>query len=90
MAYLVGQVHLRFAQQGWPLPDRRTVKARVDEIERRFAARKRQDAAAIKATTPVPASTRLHDRLRSFRLITRSWISLSSMRKRALRSGGHG
>src|SRR5215472_7810894 len=54
MGYLVGQVHLRFAQQGWPLPDRRTVKARVDEIERRFAARKRQDAAAIKATTPVP------------------------------------
>jgi hypothetical protein len=24
---------LRFAQQGWPLPDRRTVKDRVDEIE---------------------------------------------------------
>jgi putative transposase len=54
LAYLVGQVHLRFAQQGWPFPDRRTVKARVDEIERRVAAHKRRDAAAIKATTPVP------------------------------------
>lgn len=53
LAYLVGQVHLRFAQQGWPYPDRRTVKARVDEIERRSAAHKRRDAAAIKATTPV-------------------------------------
>ena len=54
LAHLVEQVHLRFAQQGWPLPDRRTVKARVDEIERRLTARKRRDEAAIKATTPVP------------------------------------
>lgn len=54
MAHLVEQVHLRFAQQGWPLPDRRTVKVRVDKIEKRVAARKRQDVSAIKATTPVP------------------------------------
>ena len=28
LTYLVEEVHLRFAQQGWPLPDRRTIKAR--------------------------------------------------------------
>ena len=54
LAYLVEQVHMRFAQQGWPLPDRRTIKARVDQIEKRLIARKRRDVAAIKATTPVP------------------------------------
>jgi hypothetical protein len=42
------------AQQGWPLPDRRTVKARVDQIEKRLTARKRRDLVAVKATTPVP------------------------------------
>jgi putative transposase len=54
LTYLVEQVHLRFAEQRWPLPDRRTIKARVDQIERRLMARKRRDVAAIKATTPVP------------------------------------
>lgn len=54
LTYLVEQVHLRFAQQGWPLPDRRTIKARVDQIEKRLTARKRRDVAAIKAATPVP------------------------------------
>ncbi len=54
LTHLVGQVHLRFVQHGWPLPDRRTIKARVDEIERRLAARKRKDKRAIKATTPIP------------------------------------
>jgi putative transposase len=54
LTYLVEQVYMRFAQKGWPLPDRRTVKARVDQIERRLAARKRDDVPAIKATTPVP------------------------------------
>lgn len=54
LTYLVEQIHMRFAQRGWPLPDRRTVKARVDQIERRLAARKRDDIPAIKATTPVP------------------------------------
>jgi putative transposase len=54
LTHLVEQVHLRFAQHGWPLPDRRTIKARVDEIERRLTARKRHDQRAIKAATPVP------------------------------------
>jgi putative transposase len=54
LAHLVEQVHLRFAQQSWQLPDRRTIKLRVDEIEKRLTARRRQDASAIKATTPVP------------------------------------
>ena len=54
LTYLVEQVHLRFAEQHWPLPDRRTIKARVDQIEKRLMARKRHDVAAIKATTPVP------------------------------------
>lgn len=54
LTYLVEQVHLRFAEQRWPLPDRRTIKARVDQIEKRLMARKRRDVTAIKATTPVP------------------------------------
>jgi putative transposase len=58
LAHLVGQIHLRFAQQGWPLPDRRTIKARVDDIDRRVTARKRRDEPAIKATTPVPGEYR--------------------------------
>jgi putative transposase len=58
LAYLVEQIHLRFKEKGWPLPDRRTVKARVDEIERRLTARKRRDAPALKATTPVPGQYR--------------------------------
>ena len=33
LAHLIEQVHLRFAQQNWSLPDRRTVKLRIDEIE---------------------------------------------------------
>ena len=53
LTYLVEQVHMRFALQGWRLPDRRTIKARVDQIEKRLIARKRRDVAAIKATTPV-------------------------------------
>jgi putative transposase len=54
LTYLVEQVHMRFAQQGWPLPDRRTIKARVNQIEKRLTARKRGDLAAIKAATAVP------------------------------------
>ncbi len=54
LTHLVEQVHLRFAQHGWPLPDRRTIKARVEEITAKVRARKRRDDRAIKATTPVP------------------------------------
>lgn len=54
LAHLIEQVHLRFAQQNWSLPDRRTVKLRIDEIEKRMVARKRQDVRTMKATTPVP------------------------------------
>lgn len=54
LTHLVEQIHLRFVQHGWPLPDRRTIKTRVDDIERRLVARKRKDKRAIKATTPVP------------------------------------
>jgi putative transposase len=54
LTYLVEQVHARFAERGWPLPDRRTVKARVDAIDRRVRALKRRDRQAIKATQAVP------------------------------------
>jgi putative transposase len=54
LTHLVEQVHLRFAERGWSPPDRRTVQTRVEEIEERVRARKRQDNRAIKATTPVP------------------------------------
>src|SRR3954462_683812 len=50
----VEQVHARFAERGWPLPDRCTVKARVDAIDRRVRALKRRDMQAIKATRAVP------------------------------------
>jgi len=46
LTYLVEQVHMRFAQQRWPLPDRRTIKARVDQLDRRLTARKRRDWSA--------------------------------------------
>jgi hypothetical protein len=38
---------MRFARQGWPLPDRRTIEARVDCIERRPTAHKRSDLVAM-------------------------------------------
>jgi len=34
MTYLIEQVRARCAQKGLPLPDRRTIKARVDRIDR--------------------------------------------------------
>ena len=54
MAYLIEQVRARCAQKGLPLPDRRTIKARVDRIDRRTVAVKRKDAKGVKATKAVP------------------------------------
>ena len=54
MTYLVEQVRARCAQKGLPLPDRRTIKARVDRIDRRTVALKRKDAKGVKATKAVP------------------------------------
>src|ERR1700733_7048566 len=51
MTYLIEQVRARCAQKGLPLPDRRTIKARVDRIDRRTVASKRNDAKRVKATT---------------------------------------
>ena len=51
MTYLIEQVRARCAQKGLPLPDRRTIKARVDRIDRRTVALKRKDAKGVKATT---------------------------------------
>jgi putative transposase len=50
MTYLIEQVRARCAQFGLPLPDRRTIKARVDRIDRRTVALKRKDARGVKAT----------------------------------------
>ena len=44
MTYLIEQVRARCARAELPLPDRRTIKARVDRIDRRVAALKRKDS----------------------------------------------
>jgi len=54
MTYLIEQVRARCAQNGLPHPDRRTIKARVDRIDRRTVALKRKDAKGVKATKTVP------------------------------------
>ena len=54
MTYLIEQVRARCAQKGLPRPDRRTIKARVDRIDRRTVALKRKDAKGVKATKAVP------------------------------------
>jgi len=54
MTYLIEQVRARCAQKGLPHPDRRTIKARVDRIDRRTVALKRKDAKGVKATKTVP------------------------------------
>ena len=54
MTYLIEQVRARCARAELPLPDRRTIKARVDRIDRRVAALKRKDSKGVKATKAVP------------------------------------
>ena len=54
MTYLIEQVRARCAEKGLPPPDRRTIKSRVDRIDRRTVALKRKDAKGVKATTAVP------------------------------------
>jgi putative transposase len=54
MDYLIELVRARCAQKGLPPPDRRTIKARVDRIDRRTVALKRKDARGVKATQAVP------------------------------------
>jgi putative transposase len=54
MTYLIEQVRARCAEKGLPPPDRRTIKSRVDRIDRRTVALKRKDAKGLKATTAVP------------------------------------
>jgi putative transposase len=54
MTYLIEQVRARCARDGLPLPDRRTIKARVDRMDQRAVAIKRKDSTGIKATKAVP------------------------------------
>jgi putative transposase len=54
MTYLVEQVRARCARKGLRLPDRRTVKVRVDRIDRRTVALKRKDLKGVKTTEAVP------------------------------------
>jgi putative transposase len=54
MTYLIEQVRARCAQKSLPLPDRRTINARVNRIDRRTVALKRKDAKGVKATKTVP------------------------------------
>ena len=54
MTFLIEQVRARCAQKGLPLPDRRTIKARVDRMDRRTVAVKRKVANVLKATKAVP------------------------------------
>jgi len=49
MTYLIEQVRARCACAELPLPDRRTIKARVDRIDRRVAALKRKDSEGVSA-----------------------------------------
>jgi putative transposase len=54
LKHLVDQVHSRCAEADLQLPDRKTIRARVDAIPARVRALRRGDLKAIKATTPVP------------------------------------
>ena len=54
MTYLIEQVRARCERSERALPDRRTIKARVDRIDRRVAALKRKDSKGAKATKAVP------------------------------------
>ena len=77
MAHLIEQVRARCARKGLPLPDRRTIKARVDRIDRRTVALKRKDAKSVKATKAVPGNMQRPGRSKSCRSTTpRSMSSL--------------
>ena len=54
MTYLIEHVRARCARARLPLPDRRTIKARVDRIDKRVAALKRKDSSGAKATKAIP------------------------------------
>ncbi len=54
MTYLIEQVRARCKRAELPPPDRRTIKARVDRIDRRVAALKRKDSRGVKATKAAP------------------------------------
>jgi putative transposase len=54
MTYLIEHVRARCARARLPLPDRRTIKARVDRIDKRVAALKRKDSSGVKATKAIP------------------------------------
>jgi len=54
MTYLIEQVRARCERAELPAPDRRTIKARVDRIDKRVAALKRKDSKGAKATKAVP------------------------------------
>ena len=54
MTYLIEQVRARCKRAEARPPDRRTIKARVDRIDRRVAALKRKDSKGVKATKAVP------------------------------------
>jgi putative transposase len=71
MTYPIEQVRARSAQKGLPLPDRRTIKTRVDRIDWRTVALKRKDAKGVKATKAFQAITWRRDRLKSCRSTTR-------------------
>ena len=54
ITYLVEQVRARCMRAELPPPDRRTIKARIDRINKRVAALKRKDSKGVKATKAVP------------------------------------
>ncbi len=51
---LTEEVHAKCAAAGFPLPDRRTIRARVRAIPERTRALRRSEATGVKATTPTP------------------------------------
>ena len=54
MTYLIEHVRARCSRAELSPPDRRTITARVDRIDRRVPALKRKDSKGVKATTAVP------------------------------------
>ena len=92
LTFLIEQVRARCAQKNLPLPDRRTIKARVDRIDRRTVSVKRKDANGVKATKAVPgrfaASRPLEIMHRSITPRSMSSLSMKQQGRRWTRDHG--
>ena len=69
-------MHARFAERGWPLPDRRTVKARMDAIDRRVRALKRR-ALEVVQIDHTQVDLFLIDEITRKPMQSRPWLTLA-------------